>query len=135
MKVEFFKYHGTGNDFVIFDDRNHEFPILTTKQVRHICDRHFGIGADGLMLLCKKEGFDFEMIYYNSDGNESSMCGNGGRCLVKFAYDRGIVKTSYHFVAIDGKHLAEIDGSGIVSLKMQNVSAVHYHKSYALLNT
>lgn len=135
MKVEFFKYHGTGNDFVILDDRNNECPILTTKQIRNICNRHFGIGADGLMLLRRKEGYDFEMIYYNSDGNESSMCGNGARCLVKFAYERGIVKTSYQFTAIDGKHLAEIDGDGSVNVKMQNVNAVDYHKSYAVINT
>src|SRR6187551_3229926 len=106
MKVEFFKYQGTGNDFVILDNRKNEYPNLTTKQIKFICDRHFGIGADGLMLLGKKEGYDFEMVYYNADGNESTMCGNGGRCLVKFASDRGIFKSTYHFSAIDGEHLA-----------------------------
>ena len=135
MKVEFFKYHGTGNDFVILDNREHEYPVLTTKQVKYICDRHLGIGGDGLMLLCKKEGYDFEMVYYNSDGNESSMCGNGGRCLVKFAYHRGIVKSSYHFVAIDGNHLAEINSDGTVSVQMQNVNKVAYHNSYVVINT
>ena len=135
MKIEFYKYQGTGNDFVILDNRENECPLLTTKQVKHICDRHFGVGADGLMLLSKKEGYDFEMIYYNSDGNESSMCGNGGRCLVKFAYHRGIVKSAYHFAAIDGDHLAEIDSDGTVSLQMQNVNSVAYHNSYAVINT
>jgi diaminopimelate epimerase len=135
MKVEFYKYQGTGNDFVILDNRQNEYPNLTTRQIKQICNRHFGVGADGLMLLAKKDAYDFEMVYYNSDGKESSMCGNGGRCLVKFASDQGIIKSTYHFIAIDGEHLAEIDSNGTVSLKMQNVNSVVYHKSYAVLNT
>ncbi|MEO6733587.1 MAG: diaminopimelate epimerase [Ferruginibacter sp.] len=135
MKVEFYKYQGTGNDFVILDNRQDEYKLLTTKQIKLICDRHFGVGADGLMLLEKKTGYDFEMIYYNADGNESSMCGNGGRCLVKFAFHKGIVKTSYRFVAIDGVHVAEIDSDGSVSLQMQDVNSVAYHSSYAVINT
>jgi diaminopimelate epimerase len=135
MKVEFYKYQGTGNDFVILDNRNNECPLFTTRQIKNICDRHFGVGADGLMLLGKKAGYDFEMIYFNSDGNESSMCGNGGRCLVKFAYHHGIVRSSYHFSAIDGDHLAEIDSDGSVRLQMQNVNKVAYHTSYAVINT
>jgi diaminopimelate epimerase len=135
MKIEFYKYQGTGNDFVILDNRENEYPGLTSKQIKRICDRHFGVGADGLMLLAKKEGYDFEMVYYNADGNESTMCGNGGRCLVKFAAHRGIFKSTYHFIAIDGEHLAEIDSNGTVSLQMQNVHSVAYHKSYAVVNT
>ena len=135
MKMEFYKYQGTGNDFVIVDNRKNEYSFLSPKQVKQICDRNFGVGADGLMLLSNKDGFDFEMIYYNSDGNLSSMCGNGGRCLVKFAYHRGIVRSSYHFMAVDGKHTAEIDGDGTVSLQMQNVDAVDYHNTYAIINT
>ena len=135
MKIEFYKYQGTGNDFVIVDNRNNEYANLTSKQVKHICDRNFGVGADGLMLLGKKEGYDFEMIYYNSDGNQSTMCGNGGRCLVQFAYHRGIKRSTYNFIAIDGDHKAEIDGDGTVSLQMQNVDLVNYHNSYAIINT
>src|SRR6478735_8845063 len=135
MKVEFYKYHGTGNDFVILDNRENIYSSLTTEQIRHLCNRHFGIGADGLMLLTKKEGYDFEMVYYNADGNESSMCGNGGRCLVKFAYHQGIVRSTYRFAAIDGDHIAEIDADGDVSLQMQNVDTVAYHSSYAVINT
>ncbi|MBC7887850.1 MAG: diaminopimelate epimerase [Ferruginibacter sp.] len=135
MTVEFYKYHGTGNDFILLDNREQDYPLFSTKQVRQICDRHFGIGADGLILLGKKEGYDFEMIYYNSDGNESTMCGNGGRCLVKFAYHRGILRGPYHFIAIDGAHLAEIDSDGTVRLQMQNVHSVAYHSSYVVINT
>src|SRR5204862_4875807 len=119
MKIEFYKYQGAGNDFVILDNRENKYSDFTAKQVKHICDRRFGIGADGLMLLSTKKYFDFEMIYYNADGNTSSMCGNGGRCLVKFARLMGINKNSYHFIAADGKHEAEIDMHGIVRLKMK----------------
>lgn len=135
MRVEFYKYQGTGNDFVILDNRENEFPLLTAKQVKHLCDRHFGVGGDGLMLLGKKEGYDFKMVYYNSDGNESSMCGNGGRCMVKFAYHLGIVKSAYHFAATDGDHVAEIQSNGIISLKMQDVDKVSYHTTYTVIDT
>src|SRR4051812_42853568 len=106
MNLDFFKYQGTGNDFVILDNRDGKYSSLTNKQVKRLCDRKFGIGADGLMLLNTVEGYDFEMKYYNADGNESSMCGNGGRCLVQFAKDIGVVKNSYSFIAIDGPHEA-----------------------------
>ena len=85
MELHFHKYQGTGNDFVILDNRTETYNDLTTEQVRFLCDRRFGIGADGLMLLNNKPGYDFEMKYYNADGRESTLCGNGGRCLVKFA--------------------------------------------------
>ena len=135
MKLEFYKYHGTGNDFIIIDDYYQEAPELTTKQIKHLCHRRFGIGADGLMLISKKPGYDFEMTYYNADGNLSSMCGNGGRCIVKLAHHIGIHKSSYHFIAVDGEHEAEIDVDGTVSLKMKDVTEVHYKNGYAVLNT
>jgi diaminopimelate epimerase len=135
MKIEFYKYQGTGNDFVILDNRNNAYSGLSTKQVKHICDRRFGIGADGLMLLSNKAGYDFEMIYYNADGNESSMCGNGGRCLAKFAYDMGLHKSVYTFWAIDGEHSADIGIDKIVRLKMKDVDKVEEHATYAILNT
>jgi diaminopimelate epimerase len=135
MKIEFYKYQGTGNDFVILDNRDNKYDNLTKEQVKDICDRRFGIGADGLMLLSTKKYFDFEMIYYNADGNAGSMCGNGGRCLVKFANHMGINKNSYHFIAADGKHEAEIDMHGIVRLKMQDVYSVEYHSGHNIINT
>jgi diaminopimelate epimerase len=102
MKIEFYKYQGTGNDFVILDNRTNKYDGLTSRQVRQLCDRHFGIGGDGLMMLDLIDNYDFEMKYFNADGHKSSMCGNGGRCLVQFAYDRGIEKTTYRFLAVDG---------------------------------
>ncbi|ULQ57391.1 diaminopimelate epimerase [Flavihumibacter rivuli] len=135
MDLHFYKYQGTGNDFVILDNRKGEYEGLSTRQIHFLCDRRFGIGADGLMLLNKKEGYDFEMKYYNSDGHEGSMCGNGGRCLVKFAFHSGIVRTNYVFSAIDGDHHAEIDEHGIVRLKMKDVDQVLEHHGDAVLNT
>jgi diaminopimelate epimerase len=135
MKIAFNKYQGTGNDFVILDNRNSAYSNLDTKQVKKICDRKFGIGADGLMLLNLKDGYDFEMKYYNADGNESSMCGNGGRCLVKFAGSNGIHRSVYKFIAVDGEHEAEIETDGTVSLKMGDVNDVLDHDSYSILNT
>lgn len=135
MKVKFYKYQGVGNDFVILDNRDGRFNDLTTKQISLLCDRRFGVGADGLMLLNKKEGCDFEMIYFNADGNESSMCGNGGRCLTRFAQKMGINKSTYHFKAIDGMHESEIDMDNNVRLKMQDVDKVEKHNSYSILNT
>jgi len=135
MQIQFYKYQSTGNDFVIIDNRENQVNQLTTKQVSKLCHRRFGIGADGLMLLGKKEGYDFEMIYYNADGNESTMCGNGGRCLVKFAYHMGIHRNRYNFLAVDGAHEAEIELNGRVKLKMKDVEAVEEHSNYTILNT
>lgn len=135
MKAKFFKYQGTGNDFVIFDNRGGEFNGLSTEEVKQLCDRRFGIGADGLMLLNAHPDYDFEMKYYNADGRESSMCGNGGRCLVKFAYDKGIIKSAYKFLAVDGEHEAEVDFDGTVSLKMNDVESIRFIDNHFVLNT
>ncbi len=123
MKINFSKYQGTGNDFVIIDNRQNNI-LLTTEQIAFICDRKKGIGADGLMLLDNKEGYDFEMIYYNANGLEGSMCGNGGRCLTQFAYDIGLNKKQFNFIAIDGPHESTINEDGWVYLKMSDVNAV-----------
>ncbi|MFZ4769272.1 MAG: diaminopimelate epimerase [Ferruginibacter sp.] len=135
MNVQFYKYQGTGNDFVILDNRDHAYDNLTEKQVKHICDRRFGIGADGLMLLNLKEGYDFEMVYYNADGNPSTMCGNGGRCLAKFAHQMGIHKLTYKFIAIDGEHDAEIEDDHTIRLKMKDVDTVEEYSTHMVLNT
>ncbi|HMH31649.1 MAG TPA: diaminopimelate epimerase [Puia sp.] len=135
MKIHFYKYQGTGNDFIILDNRNWIYSSLTQDQVQALCDRKFGIGADGLMLLNSKLDYDFEMKYYNSDGRESSMCGNGGRCMVKFAYHLGIRHDQYFFRAVDGDHVAEIDDDGTVSLKMQDVKSVQDEHGDFILDT
>lgn len=135
MNLNFYKYQGTGNDFVLLDNRDDRYDKLNTKQVQHLCDRHFGIGADGLMLLNLKEGYDFEMKYYNADGRESSMCGNGGRCIVKFAWEIGMVKTEYHFLAVDGAHMATFDEHRWVQLKMKDVKKVTQHHADLIVDT
>jgi diaminopimelate epimerase len=134
MLLHFFKYQGTGNDFVILDNRENIYQ-LTKKQIKYLCDRRFGIGADGLMLLNTHSAYDFEMKYYNSDGGESTMCGNGGRCLVKFAADRGIFRNEYRFLAIDGEHRAYIESDGKVALKMNDVKKVTMDHGKFIVNT
>ena len=123
MSIVFYKYQGTGNDFVIIDNRDATVQ-LSTEQVKQICDRRFGVGADGLMLLNSLEGYDFEMVYYNADGKEGSMCGNGGRCLTQFAFDQGIKRDHYHFLATDGPHEAEMGNNHWIHLKMKNRKSV-----------
>lgn len=138
MNIQFYKYQGAGNDFIIIDDREELFDRSNTSLVAAMCDRRFGIGADGLMLLRNKDGFDFEMVYYNSDGNESSMCGNGGRCIVAFAKERGVVGNKCYFVAVDGPHDADIidrNGDEWVSLKMIDVPVVEKGPGYAFMDT
>ena len=135
MNFHFHKYQGTGNDFILADNRKNEYSSLTTDQIRRLCDRRFGIGADGLMLLNEKPGYDFEMKYFNADGREGSMCGNGGRCMVKFAYSLDIHRDMYRFIASDGEHDAEIDPDGIVSLKMKDVDKVRKVHGDFVLNT
>jgi diaminopimelate epimerase len=115
MKIEFYKYQGTGNDFILMDNRSGVYSDITPKQVNLLCSRRFGIGADGLIFLNEKAGFDFEMIYFNSDGKKGSMCGNGARCVLKFASLLGIRKSNYRFIAADGVHEAEIDLNGDVA--------------------
>ena len=134
MLIHFYKYQGTGNDFVIIDNRHNSFDF-TREQVAFLCDRRFGVGADGLMLLNSHANYDFEMKYYNADGGESSMCGNGGRCLVKFASEVGIIKSEYHFIATDGEHDASIETNGHVALKMNDVSSVKTDNNVHILNT
>ena len=132
--ITFYKYQGTGNDFVIIDNRDGSIH-LSKEQVALLCHRRFGIGADGLMLLNTLEGYDFAMKYYNADGNESTMCGNGGRCLSRFARDCGIDRTEYSFMAIDGVHEAVFAENGWVELKMTDVKSIGTHDNDFVLNT
>ena len=133
MKLPFYKYQGTGNDFILVDNRKNEYSSLSTSQINRLCDRRFGIGADGLMLLQERTGYDFEMKYYNADGKQGSLCGNGSRCMVKFVYHLGIHKELYKFLAADGVHEAEIDIDGTVSLRMKDIRTIRkFHNDYIL---
>lgn len=134
MTHTFYKYQGTGNDFVIIDNRQGIFDKENTALVAKLCDRRFGIGADGLILLEDDDVTDFRMVYYNSDGNESTMCGNGGRCLVAFANKIGVIGNKASFIAIDGIHSAVIENNE-VQLQMQDVSNVQDHQTHVFLDT
>lgn len=134
MNISFSKYHGSGNDFILIDNRDKKI-TLTKEQVAHLCHRRFGIGADGLMLLETAEGYDFRMVYYNSDGGESTMCGNGGRCITAFAKRLNIISGEANFVAIDGPHHATIHNDDTISLQMQDVAAIDQHPTHTILNT
>ena len=136
MKIHFYKYQGAGNDFVLVDNRNnavnHQNPALIVR----LCDRRFGIGGDGAMFLQNREGYDFEMVYYNADGQPSSMCGNGGRCIVAFAKYLDIIDTETTFLAVDGPHYAKISVSGDwVSLQMIDVDTISVDGDAYVLNT
>ena len=130
----FQKYQGTGNDFILIDNRSGGFN-LSTEQIKKWCDRRFGIGADGLMLLNAHSDYDFEMVYFNADGHPGSMCGNGGRCITQFAKDLGIDRTRYRFLASDGPHEAEGLNDGRISLKMTDVDQVARSGTDFILNT
>ena len=121
--MQFHKYQGTGNDFVMIDDRARAFDETGHALIARLCNRRFGIGADGLILLRNKPDFDFEMIYFNADGRPSSMCGNGGRCTVAFAKYLGLIGATTRFLAVDGPHDAYVEPGGIVRLRMIDVNA------------
>jgi diaminopimelate epimerase len=134
--IHFYKYQGAGNDFVIIDNRDLHFDSHNVQLVSFLCDRRFGVGADGLMLLEIDPQSEFRMRYYNSDGREASMCGNGGRCIAAFAVHQQIVKDAKHFTfnAVDGLHEASYN-SGIVSLKMVDVDTVERTNGAFYMNT
>ena len=136
MKTPFYKYQGAGNDFILVDNRklgiDHHQPALIAR----LCDRRFGIGGDGIMFLQDKEGYDFEMVYYNADGQPSSMCGNGGRCIVAFARFLGVIDSETDFLAVDGPHHATISENGDwVSLHMIDVEQLQQDADAYVLDT
>jgi diaminopimelate epimerase len=136
MKIHFYKYQGAGNDFILVDNRQNIVDHHNVKLIAKLCDRRFGIGGDGIMFLQTKDGYDFEMVYYNADGQPSSMCGNGGRCIVAFAKFLGIINTDTDFLAVDGPHHAKISETGDwVSLQMIDVNIITNDGDAYVLNT
>jgi diaminopimelate epimerase len=134
MRVHFYKYQGTGNDFIIIDEREKKI-VLNDIQVAALCNRRFGIGADGLMSLGTHKYLNFTMKYYNADGKEGSMCGNGGRSMVSFAHRLGLITDKAHFSAIDGAHEALVTGKEHIRLKMADVSDIQQSKGTFFLDT
>ena len=134
VNLNFYKYQGTGNDFVMIDNREEFFPKEDTKLVAKLCHRRFGIGADGLILLENHPEYDFQMVYYNADGNPSTMCGNGGRCLVAFAKQLGVIEDTAVFMAVDGLHKATVS-NGFVKLQMTDVSKIVDNDAYLFTDT
>ena len=135
MKVHFSKYHGTGNDFVVIDGREQDTGGFDTGLIRQICDRRFGIGADGLIILKESKRADFKMVYYNSDGREGTMCGNGGRCITAFASRLGIISMDAVFEGIDGLHTATILPNEEIRLRLADVESIRWMEDGYLIDT
>lgn len=135
MQYKFYKYQGAGNDFIIVDNRQQQFDSSNAGLIEFLCHRRFGIGADGLMTLENVSEYDFKMAYFNSDGYEASMCGNGGRCIVAFANMLGIIGNNTRFLAADGAHDAIIDSAGLVNLHMIDVTSIQTLVDGYFLNT
>jgi diaminopimelate epimerase len=135
MIVHFSKYHGTGNDFIMIDARSQDLSCLDTGLVRRICDRRFGIGGDGLITLEPSSRTAFKMRYFNSDGHEGTMCGNGGRCIIAFARSLGIITLDAVFEGIDGMHSATLLPSGEIRLKLKDVETIRWVEDGYLVDT
>jgi diaminopimelate epimerase len=135
MRFDFHKYHGTGNDFIMINDQSSDFPAEDHEGIRKLCERRFGIGGDGLILIRKDAVADFRMLYFNSDGREGSMCGNGGRCAAAFAFSLGICGDATTFLASDGPHVAKILGPDRIQLKMKSVDHVRVQRRHFEIDT
>ena len=135
MLLEFSKYHGTGNDFVMIDGREKDTSYLDRALIQRLCDRRFGIGGDGLIILEESNRRDFRMRYFNSDGREGTMCGNGGRCITAFARKLGIITLETTFEGIDGEHSASVLPNGEVRLRLKDVEGIRWAEDGCLLDT
>ena len=135
MTFHFHKYQGTGNDFIMIDDRDQQFPASDNALIALCCHRRFGIGADGLILVQHSDKADFKMVYFNADGRESTLCGNGARCTVAFANTLGIIETATTFEAVDGIHTATLTSAGEVALRMHDVEQILATASHTFLDT
>lgn len=135
MIIQFYKYQATGNDFIIIDAFKQSFEENNYSLISHLCNRHFGIGADGLILFKKHPSYDFEMMYYNADGYPATMCGNGGRSITAFAHHQGYIGNECRFIASDGEHVAKVIDNNTISLKMNNVQTIVYHPDGVEIHT
>jgi diaminopimelate epimerase len=134
MEIDFSKYNGAGNDFILIDDRDNL--INDNKSlISYLCDRHFGVGADGLIILKESNNCDFEILHYTSDGNLGSLCGNGSRCAVLFAYNKDIIGRKTVFNAFDGIHSAEILDNGLIKMEMKVNSDIVSNSYGTFINT
>ncbi len=133
MIIHFEKYQGTGNDFVLLDNLSGRYDALSIEQIVKLCDRRFGIGADGLIKINRHPSYDFEVDYYNSDGSKS-FCGNGARCAVKFAGTLGLNVNECRFLGIDGEHKAYLK-KGLIYLDMLPVGTIEYYQDAFILHT
>jgi diaminopimelate epimerase len=133
--MKFYKWQGTGNDFVILDNREEKLTEPSSDMIKYLCDRRYGIGADGLMVLNNNPIYDFSMQYFNSDGLEAEMCGNGGRCMIGFAHQLGIIGDDTRFMAFDGLHVGRVLGDDKYLLQMIDLNEFRKTDNYYFLNT
>ncbi len=133
--MKFDKYAGTGNDFILIDNRNFDFNKKDTQLIQLLCHRKLGIGADGLILLENDDEVDFKMIYFNADGSTGAMCGNGGRCIVDFAHQLGIISKKTTFRAADGLHRGEVFSDQTIQISLRDVSNIDVQSDYYFLDT
>ncbi len=133
MEIKFQKYQGTGNDFIMIDCVNQSNIEISIPLIQQLCNRRFGIGADGLICIYKHNKYHFEMKYYNSDGSRS-FCGNGARCAVAFAHSLGLFEKDAHFLAIDGEHNASLNEEQ-VHLLMSDVPSISEDNDAFVLDT
>ena len=135
MKIKFQKFQGTGNDFIIINNMEMLFPSNNNQLIKKLCDRKFGIGADGLIIIRNHDKFDFEMFYFNSDGMQGSLCGNGSRCALAFGINNNLLKNKVVFKAIDGIHTAKAESNNIFSLSFKDVKTIKRDKNALFLDT
>ncbi|MGM0651112.1 MAG: diaminopimelate epimerase, partial [Bacteroidota bacterium] len=133
MKMHFYKYQGTGNDFIIIDALKSDV-ALNPAQIKKLCDRRFGIGADGLMVIKSRLGYDFEMLYYNSDGYEGTMCGNGARCILRYASNKKLIDKNADFMVGGNVYHGRIDND-LIHVKMNPVKVPSQKNGHSEIDT
>ncbi len=133
MEIPFKKYHGAGNDFILINGFGFK-GNLSSDIIHRMCDRHFGIGADGLIIIRPSAAHSFEMKYFNADGNEGSMCGNGGRCAAQFVSDNNLAEKELAFLAYDGVHRAKILADGVL-LEMMDINVIHKEDNHYFIDS